>query len=82
MSDTDSSISSFDGEGDAIMRPIPARICKYKVTLKVSFVYTYEREYYGEEGGDEHASFFRCSLLCVQRERGRGARGEHKHALK
>ncbi len=55
MSDTDSSVSSFDCEGDAIMRPIPARICKYKVTLKVSFVYTYEREYYGDadDGGSE-----------------------------
>lgn len=53
MSDTDSSVPSCDDEGDAIMRPIPERICKYKITLKVSFVYTYTREYYGEEGDDD-----------------------------
>ncbi len=61
MSDTDSSVSSFDSEGDAIMLPISGRVCKYKVTLKVDFVYTYVREYNnddeynqdaGSEGGD------------------------------
>jgi hypothetical protein len=52
MADTDSSISSHDEEGDAIMRPIPGRICKYKVTLKVSFVYTYVREYNNDDDGE------------------------------
>ena len=52
MTDSDSSISSHDEQGDVIMIPIPGYVCKYKVTLKVGFVYTYVREYNDDDDGE------------------------------